>query len=76
MQELEKKNKKKKQTSTRGGADLNLLSQQWGFEVGLDDHFYLQFSATHLPDQRNYSERQDDVLSGAISRRNRGGELF
>lgn len=50
-------------------ADLNLLSQQGGFEVGLDDHFNLQFGATHLPDQRNDSEWQDDVLSGAISKK-------
>lgn len=47
-------------------AHLDLLSQQRGFEVGLDDHFNLQFSAANLPHQRNNSERQDDVFSGAI----------
>lgn len=48
---------------------LDLLSQQRGFEVGLNDHLNLQFSAPHLPDQRNNPERQDDVLSGAIPAR-------
>lgn len=48
------------------GAHLDLLGQQRGFEVGLDDHLYLQFSAADLPHQRNNSERQDDVFSGAI----------
>jgi len=57
---------------TRRAADLNLLSQQRGFKVGFDDHLNLQFSAAHLPDQRNYSEWQDDVLSGAISARRKG----
>lgn len=47
-------------------AHLDLLSQQWGFEVGLDDHLDLQLSAAHLPDEGNNSEWQDDVLSGAI----------
>lgn len=54
-------------------AHLDLLGQQRGFEVGLDDHLNLQFSAADLPDQRNNSERQDDVFSGAIPAR-RGGE--
>lgn len=45
---------------------LNLLSQQRGLEVGLDHHLDLQFSATHLSDQGDDPEGQDDVLSGAI----------
>lgn len=56
---------------TLNRADLDLLSQERGFEVGLDDHLNLQFSAAHLPDQRDNSERQDDVLSGAVSARRR-----
>ena len=54
-------------------AHLNFLGQQRGFEVGLDDHLHLQLSAANLPYQRDDSEWQDDVFSGAIPAR-RGGE--
>lgn len=51
---------------SRNTAHLNLLGQQRRFEVGLDDHLHLQFSAANLPDQGNDTERQDDVFSGAV----------
>lgn len=57
-------------------AHLDLLGQQRGFEVGLDDHLNLQFSAANLPDQRNNSERQDDVFSGAIPARKGEENMF
>lgn len=45
---------------------LDLLCQQSGFEIGLDDDFDLQLGAPDLADQRDDAERQDDVLRGAI----------
>lgn len=47
-------------------AHLDLLRQQRWFEVGLDDHLHLEFSAADLPHEGNDSEGQDDVFSGAI----------
>lgn len=55
--------------STLTRAHLNFLGQQRGFEVGLDDHLHLQLSAANLPYQRDDSEWQDDVFSGAIPAR-------
>lgn len=52
------------------------MRQQRGLEVGLDDHFHLQFSAADFPDQRNNSERQDDVFSGAIPVEKRKTDLL
>lgn len=45
---------------------LDLLSQQRRLEVGLDDDFDLQFGATDFSDQRDDSERQDDVFGGSV----------
>ena len=56
------------------GAHLNFLGQQRGFEVGLDDHLHLQLSAANLPYQRDDSEWQDDVFSGAVPARKGGGQ--
>ena len=46
--------------------DLKLLCKEAGFEVGLDDNLHLQLGPAHLSHQGNHSERQGDVLCGAV----------
>lgn len=45
---------------------LYFLCQEWGLEIRFDDNFHLQLCASNLSDQRNDTERQDNVLSGTI----------
>ena len=42
--------------------DLDLLGEETGLEAGLDDDLDLQLGASHLPDQRDNTERQREIL--------------
>ena len=46
--------------------DFKFLCKKAGLEVGLDNHLHLKLGPSHLPDQGNHSERQRDVLGGAV----------
>lgn len=45
---------------------LKLLRKEAGFEVRLDNNFDLQLGPAYLSHQGNHSERQRDVLCGAV----------
>ena len=46
--------------------NLKLLSEETGFEVGLDDNLDLKLGPPDLPHQGNHSERQGNVFCGAV----------
>ena len=49
-----------------GDPDLQLLGQQAGLEVGLDDDLDLELGPAHLPDQWDHPEWQRDVLGRPV----------
>ena len=46
---------------------FNLLGQQWGFEVRLDNNLDLQLGSSNLSDQRNDAEWERNILIITIS---------
>ena len=50
----------------RGDPDLQLLGQQAGLEVGLDDDLDLELGPAHLPHQGDHPEGQRDVLGRPV----------